>query len=96
MHVTGAQRRAGGFHPRVKDQFAVLEIGNAPDLAVDEWRRLVRATDLISRADGKIYLGLYGAEPLSARMLGERMKNSFLYERRLNIQIKLLRFEDFL
>jgi signal transduction histidine kinase len=89
-------RQAGGFSTRAGDQFAVLEIGNAPELPVEEWRRLVRASDIIGGGDGKVYLALYGAEPLSARMLGERLKNSFLYERRLNIQVKLLRFEDFL
>lgn len=90
-------RQARAFARRVPDQFAVVEVSNAPaDLPFAEWGRFVRAADLVTRSGGRYQLALHGAEPLAARMLGERIKNQFLYERRVSVNVKVARLEDIL
>lgn len=88
-------RQAQTFARRVGDQFSVLEINNAPaDLPAADLMRFARASDLVTQAGGRHYLCLHGAEALTARMTGERIKNHFLYERRVSVNVKLIRLEE--
>lgn len=88
-------RQARAFARRVPDQFSVLEVINAPaDLPAADLTRFARASDLAARTNGRHLLTLHGAEALTARMTGERIKNHFLYERRVSVNVKLLRLEE--
>lgn len=88
-------RQAQAFARRVADQFSVLEINNVPaDLPAADLLRFARASDLAAQAGGKHLVCLHGAEALTARMTGERIKNHFLYERRVSVNVKLIRPEE--
>jgi signal transduction histidine kinase len=89
---------ANRFSKRIQDQFAVLEVANLPaDInPVEALRRFLRPADLMTLEGGKLRLAMYGVEPISARLVGERMKNAFLYENRVSIGVKLLRLEEIL